>query len=113
MPPGLPSLWTGRRAARAGAPAARRSLTPARELLRDDERVVAQLLLREDLGELLGLEERRERAQLALAGQEREREVPEELVRRLIESSHEKYCSVGIMITRSGAELMWSLEMNS
>ena len=40
-------------------------------------------------------------------------EVPEELVRRLIESSHEKHCSVGIMITRSGAELVWSLEMNS
>tara|TARA_Y100001970_G_scaffold256283_1_gene333863 strand:+ start:621 stop:1013 length:393 start_codon:yes stop_codon:yes gene_type:complete len=40
-------------------------------------------------------------------------EVPEELVRRLIESSHEKYCSVGIMITRSGTELAWSLEMNS
>ena len=40
-------------------------------------------------------------------------EVPEELVRRLIESSHEKYCSVGIMITRSGTELVWSLEMNS
>ena len=40
-------------------------------------------------------------------------EVPEELVRRLIESSNEKYCSVGIMITRSGAELVWSLEMNS
>tara|TARA_A100000164_G_scaffold376865_1_gene414802 strand:+ start:917 stop:1309 length:393 start_codon:yes stop_codon:yes gene_type:complete len=40
-------------------------------------------------------------------------DVPEELVRRLIESSHHKYCSVGIMITRSGAELMWSLEMNS
>ena len=40
-------------------------------------------------------------------------EVPEELVRRLIESSHEKHCSVGIMITRSGAELVWSLEMIS
>ena len=40
-------------------------------------------------------------------------EVPELLVRRLIESSHEKHCSVGIMITRSGAELAWSLEMNS
>ena len=40
-------------------------------------------------------------------------DVPEELVRRLIESSHHKHCSVGIMITRSGAELMWSLEMNS
>ena len=40
-------------------------------------------------------------------------EVPEELVRRLIESSHQKHCSVGIMITRSGAELVWSLEMIS
>lgn len=40
-------------------------------------------------------------------------DVPEELVRRLIESSHEKYCSVGIMITRSGADLEWTLEMNS
>ena len=40
-------------------------------------------------------------------------DVPEELVRRLIQSSHEKHCSVGIMITRSGAELVWSLEMNS
>jgi len=40
-------------------------------------------------------------------------DVPEGLVRRLIESSHEKHCSVGIMITRSGAELVWSLEMNS
>ena len=40
-------------------------------------------------------------------------DVPEELVRRLIDSSHEKHCSVGIMITRSGAELVWSLEMNS
>ena len=40
-------------------------------------------------------------------------EVPEELVRRLIESSHEKHCSVGIMITRAGTELVWSLEMNS
>ena len=39
--------------------------------------------------------------------------VPEELVRRLIESSHGKHCSVGIMITRSGTELVWSLEMNS
>ena len=40
-------------------------------------------------------------------------DVPEELVWRLIESSHERHCSVGIMITRSGAELVWSLEMNS
>ncbi len=40
-------------------------------------------------------------------------EVPEQLVRRLIESSHEKHCSVGIMIARSGAELAWSVEMSS
>ncbi|HJM67026.1 MAG TPA: OsmC family protein [Candidatus Thalassarchaeaceae archaeon] len=37
--------------------------------------------------------------------------VPEKLVSRLIESSHEKFCSVGNMITRSGATLDWSLEM--
>ena len=40
-------------------------------------------------------------------------DVPETLVRRLIESSHEKHCSVGIMITRSGASLEWSLKMKS
>jgi len=40
-------------------------------------------------------------------------DVPETLVRRLIESSHEKYCRIGIMITRSGASLDWSLEMRS
>ena len=38
-------------------------------------------------------------------------DIPEALVRRLIESSHEKYCSVGIMITRSGASLDWTLRM--
>ena len=38
-------------------------------------------------------------------------DVPEKLVRRLIEQSHEKYCSVGIMITRSGATVTWTLEM--
>ena len=38
-------------------------------------------------------------------------DVPEKPVRRLIEQSHEKYCSVGIMITRSGATLSWTLEM--
>ena len=38
-------------------------------------------------------------------------EVPEKLLHRLIESSHEKFCSVGKMITRSGATLDWSLEM--
>ena len=40
-------------------------------------------------------------------------DVPETLVRRLIESSHEKYCRIGIMITRSGASLDWSLDMRS
>ncbi len=38
-------------------------------------------------------------------------DVPEKLVRRLIQRSHETYCSVGIMITRSGATLNWTLEM--
>ena len=38
-------------------------------------------------------------------------DVPEARVRRLIESSHEKHCSVGIMITRSGTSLEWTLEM--
>tara|TARA_B100000003_G_C10930344_1_gene370844 strand:+ start:64 stop:498 length:435 start_codon:yes stop_codon:yes gene_type:complete len=37
-------------------------------------------------------------------------EVPEKLVRRLIEQSHETFCSVGIMITKSGANLDWSLD---
>jgi putative redox protein len=40
-------------------------------------------------------------------------DVPETLVQRLIESSHEKYCRIGIMITRSGASLDWSLDMRS
>jgi len=40
-------------------------------------------------------------------------DVPEALVRRLIESSHERYCRIGIMITRSGASLDWSLDMRS
>lgn len=39
--------------------------------------------------------------------------VPEKLVQRLIESSHEKHCSVGNMITRSGTSLKWSLEMQT
>ena len=34
-------------------------------------------------------------------------DVAEKLVSRLIESSHEKYCSVGKMITESGATLDW------
>ena len=40
-------------------------------------------------------------------------DVPETLVKRLIESSHERHCSVGIMITRSGASLEWDLELKS
>ena len=40
-------------------------------------------------------------------------DVPETLVKRLIESSHERHCSVGIMINRSGASLEWNLEMQS
>ena len=39
--------------------------------------------------------------------------VPEKLVQRLIESSHEKDCSGGNMITRSGTSLYWSLEMQT
>lgn len=38
-------------------------------------------------------------------------EVPEKLLDRLIESSHEKFCSVGKMITRSGATLDWTMEI--
>tara|TARA_B100000287_G_C20409056_1_gene692807 strand:- start:160 stop:552 length:393 start_codon:yes stop_codon:yes gene_type:complete len=38
-------------------------------------------------------------------------EVPEKLLGRLIESSHEKFCSVGKMITRSGATLDWTMEI--
>ena len=40
-------------------------------------------------------------------------DVPETLVKRLIESSHDRHCSVCIMITRSGASLEWGLEMQS
>tara|TARA_B110000196_G_C20640981_1_gene428450 strand:- start:114 stop:506 length:393 start_codon:yes stop_codon:yes gene_type:complete len=40
-----------------------------------------------------------------------EGDVPEKLVERLIAQSHEKYCSVGVMITRSGATLDWSLDL--
>ena len=40
-------------------------------------------------------------------------DVPETLVKRLIERSHERHCSVGIMFTRSGASLEWDLEMQS
>ena len=42
-------------------------------------------------------------------------DVPEKLVRRLIESSHEKYCSVGIMITRSEqvSDGLWNLRLRN
>jgi putative redox protein len=37
--------------------------------------------------------------------------VPEKLVRRIIQASHDKFCSVGKMLTGSGAALTWSLEI--
>ena len=40
-----------------------------------------------------------------------EGDVPEKLVRRLIEQSHAKYCSVGAMISGSGASVEWELEI--
>ena len=40
-----------------------------------------------------------------------EGDVPEKLLRRLIAQSHAKYCSVGVMITRSGATLNWTLDL--
>jgi uncharacterized OsmC-like protein len=36
-------------------------------------------------------------------------DVPEELVRRIIEYSHKKLCSVGIMLTGYGVKLTWEL----
>ena len=38
--------------------------------------------------------------------------VPKELVNRIIEHSHEKLCSVGIMLTGFGMKLTWELEIN-
>ena len=38
-------------------------------------------------------------------------DAPEDLVQRLVESSHDKYCSVGGMITGAGAELSWTLDV--
>ena len=38
--------------------------------------------------------------------------VPRELVNRIIEYSHEKLCSVGIMLTGYGMKLTWELEIN-
>jgi|TARA_B110000495_G_scaffold112840_1_gene97676 putative redox protein len=40
-----------------------------------------------------------------------EGDIPEKLVRRIIQASHDKYCSVGKMLTKSGAVLTWSLEI--
>ena len=40
-----------------------------------------------------------------------EGDVPEKLVRRIISLSHEKDCSVGIMVSRSGASVEWSLDI--
>ncbi|DAC66341.1 MAG TPA: OsmC family peroxiredoxin [Candidatus Poseidoniales archaeon] len=40
-----------------------------------------------------------------------EGDVPEKLVRRLIAHSHEKDCSVGIMISQSGASVDWTLDI--
>jgi putative redox protein len=40
-----------------------------------------------------------------------EGDVPEKLVRRIIEKSHSKYCSVGAMVTGAGATLDWRLEI--
>ena len=39
-----------------------------------------------------------------------ESDAPESLIRRLIESSFEKYCTVGAIIERSGCEVTWNLE---
>jgi|TARA_B100001142_G_scaffold240223_1_gene239062 putative redox protein len=38
--------------------------------------------------------------------------VAEELVRRIIEYSHEKLCSVGIMMTGYGVKLTWDLKID-
>ena len=40
-----------------------------------------------------------------------EGDVPEKLVRRILTLSHEKDCSVGIMISRSGASVDWTLDL--
>ena len=40
-------------------------------------------------------------------------DVPETLVKRLIESSHERHCRVGILNTRSGDSIEWDLEKKS
>ena len=40
-----------------------------------------------------------------------EGDVPQKLVERIIEKSHEKNCSVGAMVTGAGASLDWELEV--
>ncbi len=40
-------------------------------------------------------------------------QVPKELVMRIIEYSHEKLCSVGIMLTGYGVKLTWELVINN
>ena len=40
-----------------------------------------------------------------------EGDVPQQLVERIIEQSHKKYCTVGAMITDAGASLDWNLEI--
>lgn len=40
-----------------------------------------------------------------------EGDVPQQLVKRIIEQSHKKYCTVGAMITDAGASLDWDLEI--
>ncbi len=42
-----------------------------------------------------------------------EGDVPQQLVERIIEKSHEKNCSVGAMVTGAGASLDWELEIRS
>ena len=40
-------------------------------------------------------------------------DVPEALVDRIIHQSHEKLCSVGIMLTRGGVDLTWELDFKA
>jgi len=42
-----------------------------------------------------------------------EGDVPQKLVERLIEQSHQKYCSVGAMVTGAGASLDWELDIRT
>jgi len=38
-------------------------------------------------------------------------DAPKDLVQRLVESSHAKYCTIGATITGAGAELSWTLDV--